>query len=128
MFSLTSALSNYCQILVRHIFACLFRVRGNKFLSMLKHKNCILDVKSCTQHILNYPTCAHLLDFTPPSEFLPHLKNFTPSPENVRNTIIIAILIFSCRSKESPPEFVTPNSKIVLARVIRVNFLLFGNC
>ena len=28
--------------------------------------------------------------FTPPSEFLPHLENFSPNPKIVRNTIIIA--------------------------------------
>ena len=78
-------------------------------------------------------TCAHLVDFTPPSEFLPHLENFTPNPKNVRNTIIIVNtnIFIGRKILSSPLNFYPPPPKLllfknVLFRMIHVNFYLLG--
>ena len=54
--------------------------------------------------------CAHLVDYCPSSEFIPHLANFTPGPKNVRNTITIANINIFIGQKILPPEFVPPKN------------------
>ena len=72
-------------------------------------------------------TCAHLVNFTPPSEFLPHLENLIPILK-MSNTITIANTnILVGRKILLPPNLYPPPKKIipfenVLIRVIRVNF------
>ena len=91
------------------ISARLFRVTCNKVSGILTNTqrlNC-----RCQELDLTYLTVSLVPTwgiFTPPSELLPHLENFIPSPKNVRNTITIANTNIFVGRKMLPPEFVAP--------------------
>ena len=78
---------------------------------------------SWTQHIL----LSHLY---PLGGFLPHLENFTPNLQNVRNTIIVANTNIVVGKKILTPEFVPPKKNYPLLKFLNscnsCEFSLFG--